>query len=133
MHISTEGSASFTSEIQSPAGNCISCHAPPAFTDFLFHNTGATQEEYDSIHGAGAFMNLSVPGLSARQTNYDAYLPPTTNHPNAIGTFITPPSLAQPGMVDLGLWNVFANMDMPAPQPALQQILPLLMPTAAPH
>jgi hypothetical protein len=128
----TEGKAP-SGGIQSPAGNCIACHAPPAFTDFLFHNTGAAQEEYDSIHGAGAFINLSVPGLSARQTNYDAYLPPTTNHPNAAGTFITPPSLAQPGMVDLGLWNVFANTDMPAPQPALQQILPLLMPTPAPQ
>src|SRR5205085_2358780 len=113
--------------------NCAACHSPPAFTDFLFHNTGAAQEEYDAIHGAGAFMSVSVPGLSARLTNYDAFLPATTNHPNASGTFITPPSQAQPGMVDLGLWNVFANPDFPTPQSALQQILPLLMPTAAPQ
>jgi hypothetical protein len=128
----TEGKSP-SGAIQNPAGNCIACHAPPAFTDFLFHNTGAAQEEYDSIHGAGAFMNLSVPELSARQTNYDAYLPATTNHPNATGRFMTPPSVAQPGMVDLGLWNVFANPDKPAPQPALHQILPLLMPTPAPQ
>src|SRR5262249_30862651 len=45
-------------------GNCIACHAPPAFTDFRFHNTGATQEEYDSIHGQGAFVLMSIPGLN---------------------------------------------------------------------
>ncbi len=67
-----------------------------------------------------SFMALAIPGFSERQTNYNAYLPATTNHPNALGMFITPPSLAQPGQVDLGLWNVYANPDMPcAPsQPA---------------
>jgi hypothetical protein len=111
---------------QGMIGNCVACHSPPAFTDFIFHNTGAAQEEYDAIFGAGAFMNLVVPGLCERETNYDAYLEPTTNHPNALGTFITPPSLAQPGQVDLGLWNVFANPDLPAAQAGLQAILPQL-------
>jgi hypothetical protein len=114
-------------------GNCIACHAPPDFTDFLFHNTGAAQDEYDAIHGPGSFMALSVPELSERQTNYDAFLPPTPLHPNALGTFITPPTLGAPGHVDLGLWNVFANPDFPNPQPALQQILPLLLPTLPPQ
>ena len=109
-------------------GNCVACHSPPAFTDFIFHNTGAAQEEYDSIFGQGSFMALSVPGLAQRQTNYNAYLPPTTNHPCALGTFETPPSINNPGQVDLGLWNVFANTDFPAPQPGLQQILPELIP-----
>ena len=108
-------------------GNCVACHSPPDFTDFLFHNTGAAQEEYDSIHGAGSFTALAVPGFTERQTNYNAYLPATTNHPNALGTFITPSSLAQPAQVDLGLWNVFANSDMPAPQASLQAIMPQLM------
>ncbi len=110
-------------------GNCVACHSPPAFTDFLFHNTGAAQEEYDAIHGAGAFLALAIPDLGTRQSNYDAFLPPTTNHPNALGTFIMPPSLAQPGQVDLGLWNVYANPDFPAPQASLQQIMPQLMST----
>ncbi len=114
-------------------GNCVACHAPPAFTDFLFHNTGAAQEEYDSIFGAGSFLTVSIPGLGARQTNYDAFLQPTTNHPNATGTFITPPTLSQPGQVDLGLWNVFANPDLPAPQAGLRQILPLLIPPPTPQ
>jgi hypothetical protein len=108
-------------------GNCVACHSPPDFTDFLFHNTGAAQEEYDSIHGTGLFMALPIPGLCERLTNYDAYLPPTTNHPYAFGTFITPPSLAQPGQVDLGLWNVYANPDFSSPQASLQQIMPQLM------
>ncbi len=112
-------------------GNCIACHTPPTFTDFLFHNNGAAQTEYDAIHGAGAFMNLSVPGLAMRQTNYDAYLPPTTNHPHATDVFETPPTPGNPGQVDLGLWNVFANPDFPAPQAGLQQIMPLLL-TAPP-
>lgn len=114
-------------------GNCIACHTPPAFTDFLFHNNGAAQEEYDAIFGTGAFMNLSVPGLSARQTNYDAYLPPTTNHPDATGIFDLPPAPGYPGQVDLGLWNVFANPDFPAPQAGLQQILPLLVSAPSPQ
>lgn len=114
-------------------GNCIACHTPPAFTDFIFHNNGAAQEEYDAIHGAGAFMALSVPGLRERQANYNAYLPPTTNHPNALGTFETPPTTNHPGQVDLGLWNVFANPDFPAPQAGLQQILPQLLSVSAPQ
>ena len=114
-------------------GNCIACHAPPAFTDFLFHNNGAAQEEYDAIFGNGAFMALSVPGLSARQSNYDAYLPPTTNHPNATGIFELPPAAGNPGQVDLGLWNVFANADFPAPQAGLQQILPQLFSVPSPQ
>lgn len=114
-------------------GNCIKCHTPPAFTDFLFHNTGATQIEYDSVHGDGAFMALSVPTLGEREPNYDAYLPPTRFHTNAAGTFITPPSTNHPGRTDLGLWNVFLNPDFPAPQPGLRQILPKLLPGPTPR
>jgi hypothetical protein len=108
-------------------GNCVACHAPPDFTDFLFHNTGAAQEEYDSIHGAGSFNKVCVPDLAERENDYDAYLPPTANHPNATGRFITPPAQNKPGEVDLGLWNVFDNPDFPAPQAGLQQILPGLI------
>ncbi len=114
-------------------GNCAVCHTPPAFSDFLFHNNGAAQEEYDAINGAGAFANLSVPELSERQANYDAYLPPTTNHPNASGIFETPPTPGNPGQADLGLWNVFANPDFPAPQTGLQQILPQLLSVPSPQ
>jgi cytochrome c peroxidase len=118
---------------QTATGNCVTCHPPPRFTDFLFHNTSAAQEEYDSIHGPGSFVSLSIPDLATRQNNYDAYLPATTNHPSASGTFAAPATLTQPGQVDLGLWNVFANPDFPAPQSGLQQILPQLVPTPTPR
>jgi hypothetical protein len=108
-------------------GNCATCHSLPAFTDFLFHNTGAAQEEYDAIHGAGAFQLLHIPDLATRQTNYNAFLPPTTNYSDATGIFETPPTKDNPQAVDLGLWNVFANPEFPAPQPGLQQILPQLL------
>src|SRR5262249_51902853 len=54
------------------AGNCASCHQAPNFSDYSFHNTGVAQEEYDSVHGAGAFVNLTIPSLSDRTANYDA-------------------------------------------------------------
>ena len=114
-------------------GNCATCHSPPAFTDFIFHNTGATQEEYDDIHGAGSFKQLYVPELAVRQSNYDAYLPPTPNHPGALGTFETPPTTNNSGQVDLGLWNVYANPDFPAPQAGLWQITPQLMGMISPQ
>lgn len=114
-------------------GNCAACHAPPAFTDFIFHNTGASQEEYDAIHGAGNFQALFIPDLSARQTNHDAYLPPTPQHPQATGRFETPATLEQPDQTDLGLWNVFANPDFPAPQVGLSQITPQLLGLTTPQ
>ena len=114
-------------------GNCVACHAPPAFTDFIFHNTGASQEEYDALHGAGMFSQLSVPDLAQRQTNYDAWLPQTANHPNATGIFVTPPTQPNPAAADLGLWNVFANPDFPAPQAGLQQVLLGLVPAPMPQ
>ena len=114
-------------------GNCAACHPPPAFTDFIFHNTGASQEEYDSIHGKGAFNRLFVPGLAERQANYEAYLPPTQTHPRASGRFETPPTRDLPNAADLGLWNVFANPDFPAPQAGLLQILPGMVGLPAPQ
>jgi cytochrome c peroxidase len=100
-------------------GNCVACHTPPNFTDFIFHNTGASQAEYDGLHGGGAFANLFIPELPERDTNYDAWLPPTANHSRARGIFLEIPSREMPGRADLGLWNVFANPDQPAVQAAL--------------
>ena len=42
-------------------GNCVSCHVPPHFSDFDFHNTGITQIEYDGLHGDGSFMVMEIP------------------------------------------------------------------------
>ena len=104
-------------------GNCIACHAAPNFTDFLAHNTGIAQEEYDGIHGDGAFTWLHIPGLHKRNLNHDRYLPATGKHPNAKEPFRSIPSSGNNQLTDLGLWNVFANPDFPLPQ---QEILEML-------
>jgi cytochrome c peroxidase len=106
----------------SGVGNCVACHAAPNFTDFKFHNTGTTQREYDSIHGAGAFVALGVPDLATRNGNYNGFLPATENHPNASERFRAIPG-ADPTLTDLGVWNVFANPDMPNPQAKIRAIL----------
>lgn len=102
-------------------GNCVACHAAPNFTDFKAHNTGTTQKEYDEIpgHGDGAFRNLAIPTLAARTADD---LPATEQHPAASERFRAVPS-AGTTLTDLGLWNVFANPDMPAPQPKIRAIL----------
>ena len=69
------------------------------------------------------FKNLTVPDLATRDNSFDAYLPPTPAHPNAISKFRAPASLDKPGFTDLGVWNIFANRDILNPQSALTQIL----------
>jgi cytochrome c peroxidase len=93
-------------------GNCVACHPAPAFTDFRFHNTGVSQEEYDAVHGAGQFAALAIPDLATRNADPGRYLPPSAAHPRALGPFRAVPAAAAPGLVDLGLWNVFENPDV---------------------
>ncbi len=71
------------------ARNCAACHTPPNFTDFGFHNTVCLREEYDAANGPGAFMALSILTLAQRSQNYNAYLPVTSNHPNATEAFLS--------------------------------------------
>ncbi len=104
-------------------GNCVSCHTAPHFSDFGFHNTGLTQQNYDQLHGAGAFMKLAIPDLATRNRHYERYLPATAQHPRASGRFRAIPARDKPGVTDLGLWNVFANPDMPGPQAKLKQYM----------
>ena len=104
-------------------GNCAACHPGPHFTDFRFHNTGAAQEEYDGLHGTGAFAALRIPGLAERNAAFDEFLPPTAKHPRAKGPFLDIPTASRPGRTDLGLWNVFGNPDQPDAQGALRTLL----------
>ena len=104
-------------------GNCASCHAAPHFSDFGFHNTGLTQNNYDALHGAGSYNQLAIPSLAERSKNHNAYLPATAKHPAAKSPFRTIAAKDKPGKTDLGLWNVYANPDMPAPQQKLREIL----------
>lgn len=105
------------------AGNCAACHQAPDFTDYVFHNTGVSQTEYDSVHGAGAFMSLSIPSLAVRTQNYNQYLPASTNHPNAAEPFRRAADASHPNYADLGLWNVYLNPDMPNPQGTLSAVV----------
>jgi cytochrome c peroxidase len=106
------------------AGNCIACHTPPAFSDDIFHNTGVAQMEYDTAQATpGAFASLAIPDLDTRNANFDEYLPPSPNHPDATGMFRSPASSNNPGFTDLGVWNIVGNPDIPNPQSALAQIL----------
>src|SRR6478752_4536437 len=100
-------------------GNCIACHAAPNFTDFKLHNTGTTQREYDSLHATGDFFALPIPTLAARTAND---LPATEQHPTGTDRFRSIPS-ASTTLTDLGVWNVFRNDDMPAPQMKIRTIL----------
>ena len=103
-------------------GSCLSCHAPPNFSDFGFHNVGAAQSEYDAVHGSGQFAAFlaTVPTLAAR---VDADLPPSASNPSGLGAFLDIPRSSAPGRTDLGLWNVFANPHVPGPQAGLTALL----------
>ena len=108
---------------QGKIGNCVACHPAPNFTDFKLHNTGVTQREYDSVHGLGQFVLLSIPTLAQRQADPQQYLPATHEHPTYQESFRAIPSANNPLLTDLGLWNIFANADFPAPQKKIRAIL----------
>jgi len=90
-------------------GNCVRCHAAPAFTDFSFHNTGVSQRDYDAVHGDGQFASLTIPDLAARNSDPAAWLPASEDFPDASGRFRSLPLPGAPGYADLGLWNVLGN------------------------
>lgn len=121
------GSSTLTQTVTKVAvthtGNCAICHPAPDFTDHSFHNNGASQEEYDAIHGQGTFALLQVPGYAERQANPDEYLPATPQHPNASSRFEFPPSPTDPAKADLGMWNIYADDDFPEPQKQLQSVM----------
>jgi cytochrome c peroxidase len=73
------------------SGNCVTCHAPPLFTDFSFHNMGVSQSEYDRVNGEGRFAELKIP--SAEQARRPSE------------QFRETPSRQKPGCADLGYWN----------------------------
>ncbi len=110
-------------ESSNHVGNCIACHMAPSFTDFGFHNTGAAQEEFDGIHGAGAFARLPIPSLKDRDKDYDSYLQKTANHPHACAMYESVPDSKHPCYTDLGVWNIFANPDLPYPQGRIANVL----------
>ncbi|MFT5434646.1 MAG: cytochrome c peroxidase [Myxococcota bacterium] len=90
-------------------GQCATCHTPPLFTDFGFHNIGISQIEYEDIHGNGRFFTLQIPSYEDQQKQSDQYLPANAAHPNRPGPYFRVPQKDQPKWADLGVWNVVHN------------------------
>jgi cytochrome c peroxidase len=65
-------------------------------------------------------MSLQIPTLAERNANFDAYMPMTPQHPNAMEPFRRGASASNAEYTDLGLWNVYLNPDYPNPQTNLQ-------------
>ena len=104
-------------------GQCIQCHSAPDFTDHLFHNTGASQDDYENIHGAGTFAQLNVPDLATRNAHVDVYLPASAAFPQALSMLRSSPVASDTARADLGAWVVFANPAMPKPQALLREAI----------
>jgi len=109
--------------VNAHAGNCASCHQAPDFSDFVFHNNGVSQAEYDGAHGSGAFLNLAVPTNAQRLASFDAYMPASPAHPNASEAFRHQADPNNPSYADLGLWNIYLNPDFPNPQANLKSFV----------
>ena len=88
----------FRVEGESSVGNCVSCHVPPRFSDFRFHNTGIAQMDYDQANGDGAFAALEIPGTDAKRPQE---------------RFLTDPRSGE-GRADLGYWNFIDLSDTEA-------------------
>jgi cytochrome c peroxidase len=102
--------------VNAHAGNCGSCHQAPDFSDFVFHNNGVSQKEYDDANGSGAFLNLFIPTNAQRLASFDTYMPASPTHPNASEAFRHPAGPNNPAYADLGLWNIYLNPDVSTPQ-----------------
>jgi cytochrome c peroxidase len=105
------------------AGNCAACHQAPDFSDFVFHNSGVSQEEYDAVNGSGAFVNLYVPDNATRVASFDTYMPASANHPDASEALRHAAVAGSLQYADLGLWNVYLNPDIPNPQTNLKSFV----------
>jgi len=104
-------------------GNCVACHPAPFFTDFLLHNTGVSQVEYDGVHGGGAFAALEIPTEAERMQDPEAFLPATAKHPSGTGRFRAAAVPGQPELTDLGVWNVLGNKDFKDAQSRVRKLL----------
>jgi cytochrome c peroxidase len=82
--------------------NCTSCHTPPLFTDFRFHNIGASQDEYDQVHGSGAFMALPKSRM------------------RSVAQIVDP---QDPGAADLGVWHQLKSRKAPTLEGLIAQLI----------
>ncbi|NQZ00874.1 MAG: hypothetical protein HRT45_09420 [Bdellovibrionales bacterium] len=89
------------------ASSCASCHTPPHFIDFGFHNVGISQLGYERENGFNSFRRLYVPDLTERNENMDKYGPATPRHPERQRLLGSQPTRDNPNKADLGVWNHF--------------------------
>lgn len=102
---------------------CVKCHIPPAFSDGSFHVTGISQFAYEAVHGSKTFAQLHIPDLNERLRDSATYLIASEAHPFSQGLLRQEPEASDPRRADLGVWNIFANPDKAAVQPALREAL----------
>ena len=103
-------------------GNCIACHHAPAFTDFLVHNVGVTQAEYDALHGSGASPRSRFPTWPrAMPTRTPSSRRPRCTRPPPESSAAFPTS--RPGAHRPRRLERLANPDLPPPQTALTSVL----------
>ena len=104
-------------------GHCATCHIPPYFTDFGFHNTGITQTRYDAMHGEGRFAALLLPSEAERQQDPARAFHPTAAHPSWQGPWRNGLSAENLQQADLGVWTILGHPDYPAVQAPLRKTL----------
>ncbi len=68
-------------------------------------------------------MQLAIPTNAQRVANFDAYMPASTNHPNALEVFRHAAVAGKPQYADLGMWNIYLNVDVPNPQANLKSFV----------
>ncbi len=102
---------------------CATCHRPPEFTDYRFHNTGISQFTFDSLHGRGAFSNLKIPSHNDRLLDPASSFVGTENHPHWQGDFRKSPEKDEPKFVDLGIWNIIGHPDKKEVQPQVKKMI----------
>lgn len=104
-------------------GQCATCHTPPNFTDFGFHNTGIAQLRYEQVHGYKSFSQLRIPTWDERLAKEDIYFVASEESPQRQGVFRRSPSPLNPLFADLGVWNMFGHPDKASIQEPLRRTI----------
>lgn len=74
------------------AGNCVTCHTPPYFTNFAFSTTGVAQIAHNAEHGVGRYKEAAADRkvVSTADLGHWVYAEPSLRDVS-IGAFKTPP------------------------------------------
>ena len=75
------------------------------------------------MRGEGQFALLFIPTLAQRSADPQTFLPATDDPPSYQEPFRAISAVSNPQLTDLGVWNIFATLDFPAPQAKIRAIL----------